>query len=208
MSGPREWSPRKQEKRILDIKSKIEKWMEDNELSRDAHVYTAKEWEDRGEKYGGESILTIAAEGAFYRVMNDAESWSDRRLHEQFRKMLDGMDLWFEQGYSWTWHLYPKSEAKMGEAVQKKPLLTVLATIQFTQPKLVLMQGRSYFRIEDLIDQARRDAANDETARASLEAQIYSFERGSDGKLVIWRDAAGGRKATFVEPGSSEVTDP
>lgn len=208
MSGPREWSPRKPEKRTLEIKSKIQEWMDDNKLSRDAHIYTPKEWEDRGEKYGEGSLLTIAAEGSFYRVMNDPESWSDKRLREQFVQMLNRMGLWFEQGYSWTWHIYPKDSVTMGESVQKKPLLTVLSTIQFTQPRMVLMQGRSYFRIEDLIDQARRDAANDAAARASLEAQIYSAEKGPDGKLVIWRDAAGGRKATFVEPGSTEVTDP
>ena len=208
MSGPREWSPRPVEKWALDVKAKIEEWLKDNQVSTDAHVYTNKEWNDRGEKYGNNAVLTIAAEGPFYRMMNYAEHWSDRVLQEKFSKFLDRLNLWYEQGYAWTWHLYPKSEAKMGEGVAKKPLLTVLSTIQFTQPRMVLMQGRSYFRIEDLIDQARRDAANDETARVSLEAQIYSAEKGPDGKLVIWRDASGGRKATFVEPGSTQVTDP
>lgn len=208
MSGPREWSPRPIEKKTLELKTKIEQWLKDNEVSTDAHVYTAKEWNDRGEKYGEDSVLTIAAEGPFYRMMNEAEHWSERVLQEKFSKFLEKLGLWYEQGYSWTWHLYPTSEAKMGEAVAKKPLLTVLSTIQFTQPKVVLMQGRSYFRIEDLIDQARRDAANDESARAALEAKIYSVEKGPDGKMVIWRDVAGGRKATFVEPGSVEATDP
>lgn len=208
MSGPREWSPRPAEKWALDVKAKLEEWLKDNEVSTDAHIYTNKEWNDRGEEYGKDAVLTIAAEGPFYRMMNHAEHWSDRNLQAKFAKLLEKLNLWYEQGYAWTWHLYPKSEAKMGEAVSKKPLLTVLSAIRFTQPKMVLMQGRTYFRIEDLIDQARRDAATDETARASLEAQIYSAENGPDGKLVIWRDAGGARKATFVEPGSTEITDP
>jgi hypothetical protein len=88
------------------------------------------------------------------------------------------------------------------------PILTLLGAIAATRPDLVLMQGRKWFRIEALIKQARRDAKQSEDARAALEAPIYTEGKDKDGKLVIWREATGGRKATFVEPGSNIQTDP
>lgn len=88
------------------------------------------------------------------------------------------------------------------------PIQTLLGAIAMVRPDFVLMQGREWFRIEELIRQARRDAKQSAEARAALEAPIYTVGKGEDGKLVIWREAAGGRKATFVEPGSSIQTDP
>lgn len=88
------------------------------------------------------------------------------------------------------------------------PILTLLGAIAMVRPDLVLMQGRKWFRIEALMKQARRDAKQSEDARAALEAPIYTVGKDEDGKLVIWREAAGGQKATFVEPGSYIQTDP
>lgn len=86
-----------------------------------------------------------------------------------------------------------------------RPLLTVLGDLALVRPDLVLMQGRRYWRVETLLRQARRDAAQPRF-RGALEAPFFFWEEDAHEKLVVYRDASGVREAVFVEPGSDVRT--
>lgn len=105
MMGTLEWTP---STRITDpekLKSVVTDWLRMNELLYDTRAYTPKEWEERGEKYGGGSVLTITTEGPMYEMLNDG--WNPR-LNEKWEQFLVGLRLWYELGYAWSVHLYPK----------------------------------------------------------------------------------------------------
>lgn len=79
-------------------------------------------------------------------------------------------------------------------------LLRILDHLASHRRKLVLMQGRRYWRIEDLSAQARADARSDEHRDAVIDP-AYTW-REESGKLAIYR----GDKPIFAEPGSDLQT--
>lgn len=81
----------------------------------------------------------------------------------------------------------------------KQSLFQILGDLAIHQKKLVLMQGRDYWRIEDLFAQVKADVKASERARQTLLDPIYTVET-VDGKVEI-RKAEGGRPV-FVEAGS------
>jgi hypothetical protein len=207
--GPREWSPRWGKGTVDDVRREIVKWMESKDLYHDVHVYTQEEWQKRGEKFGNTGILTITAEGPFYQVMNYPESKADVRLIDEFNAFMDKLGFWTEQGYAWTWHLYPKeSGPTMGEGETGKPLLTVLGIIATTRPRTVFRQADRYFSLQDLAGQVRRDIKKSADAKEALEAPIYSFEKDENEDFIIYRKEEGKQKVTFVEARSKVRTDP
>lgn len=66
--------------------------------------------------------------------------------------------------------------------------------------KLVLMQGRRYWRVEDLFAQAQGDSMSPKHREAVIDP-AYTW-REEDGKVAIYR----GDKPIFAEPGSDLVT--
>lgn len=74
-------------------------------------------------------------------------------------------------------------------------LFQILDHLATYRPKLVLQQGRKYWRIEDLYGQAKRDARSEQYRDAVLD-RAYAW-RDEDGKIVIRR----GGDAVFFEPG-------
>lgn len=205
----REWSPRWPSSRILQTKAALEKWLKEHEVSLDARVYTRDEWEKRREKFGNNALITIAAEGMFNEMMNYPNAY-DRKLQEKFRAFYDTLDLFMEQGFSWTWHFYPKDKSGpvLGDAGSRNPktLFAVLGEIAFFRPSLVLMKGRDYFRIEELIA-AGRKIAHADTQEGILVHQTPNFEWDEDSrkKIVIWQEGSQGRRPVYVEPGSEVV---
>ena len=92
----------------------------------------------------------------------------------------------------------------------KQSLYALLGDLAMTSPRLVLMQGRKYFRIEDLWKDARRDwVAPDPDGRKALSESIYWTERDGHGKLLLKGiTPKGGEFVAFVEPGSDVQTSP
>lgn len=204
-----EWSPRWPASRIAEIKQKLEKWMKTNHVSMDARVYTRDEWEQRGEKYGNDALVSIAAEGPFNEMMNYPNSY-DAKTQEKFRAFVDKMGLFMEQGYSWTWHFYPKDESgpTLGKSGSERPstLFSVLGEIASFRPKLVLMKGSDYFRIEELLTAGRKLVHSDSpTALLIHRTAQFSWAEDSRNKIVIWQEGLRGRRPVYVEPGSEVV---
>lgn len=82
----------------------------------------------------------------------------------------------------------------------------VLARLLQWYPRLVLSKGRDYWRIEDLVRQARGDLEKGpEEARRALSAPIYRFDEDALGKIVIWKETGSASLPVFSEVGSEVV---
>ena len=79
-------------------------------------------------------------------------------------------------------------------------LFSILDHLASHRRKLVLMQGRRYWRVEDLFAQAKLDVKSDEHRGAVLAPDYTWREQG--GKIGIFR----GDKPVFAEPGSDLAT--
>lgn len=75
-------------------------------------------------------------------------------------------------------------------------LIRILDDLAIHHPKLVLLQGRRYWRIEDLLAQAKRDLVRSQRDREALSHPAYE-ERDLNGKVVILK----GRLPIFFEAG-------
>jgi len=91
---------------------------------------------------------------------------------------------------------------------ERYTLPVLLSELGGFHPKLVLMRGREYFRIEDLIRSSRRDAASGtEEQRKVLSEAIYWHMLDEGGKLIVKGISRGGDEfVAFVEPGSDTQT--
>lgn len=92
----------------------------------------------------------------------------------------------------------------------RRTLYSILGELAMASPKLVLMQGRNYFRIEDLWRWARHDwAMADSKEKAELSNAIYWTETDGHGKLLLKGITRKGDSfVAFVEPGSDIQTSP
>lgn len=84
-----------------------------------------------------------------------------------------------------------------------KSLFTILGEIAYVKPKLVLMKGSDYFRVEELLSAARR-LTNKATPDAVLVHRTPQFSWANDGrgKVVVWQTGPKGIRPIYVEPGS------
>lgn len=78
-----------------------------------------------------------------------------------------------------------------------EPLYRILDDLATHHRKLVLVQGSRYWRIEDLVRQAKTDMVRSEKDRAALSDPAYEQSEVS-GKIVILRHG----DPFFVEAGS------
>jgi hypothetical protein len=86
-------------------------------------------------------------------------------------------------------------------------LFGLLSSVGVTQPALVLQRGRRYWRVEDLLKQARKDLKRgDESIRKALSDPLYTLSRDQHGKVSI-RDASSGT-IMFSEVGAEELAPP
>lgn len=77
-------------------------------LTYDAGIYSQYRWDSiRSEPYGREALFTITSEGPLGRTINYAEHPDDVRLVERFERMLAGHGIYYEMGFSWSFHFYP-----------------------------------------------------------------------------------------------------
>ncbi len=90
----------------------------------------------------------------------------------------------------------------------RQSLYSLLDQLAISNPKIVLMQGRKYFRIEDLIRWARKDFQKGTSKdRALLSEPIYWTEYDVHGKLLLKGITRNGDElVAFVEPGSDVQT--
>jgi hypothetical protein len=92
--------------------------------------------------------------------------------------------------------------------VELRPLHVVLAKLLQWYPRLVLSKGRNYWRIEELVRQARGDIEKGpEESRHALTAPIYRFDEDTLGKVVVWKETGLVRTPVFSEVGSDVKVD-
>lgn len=93
-----------------------------------------------------------------------------------------------------------------GAGGRLRTLFTVLGDLAASNPKLVLMKGDHYYRIEDMISIGRRllSRSSPDTEIVHRRPRFYA-DRDWKGKVVIWEEAPDGerRRAIYSEPGSS-----
>lgn len=82
-----------------------------------------------------------------------------------------------------------------------EPLYRILDDLATHHRKLVLVQGQRYWRIEDLVRQAKQDMVRSEKDRLALSDPSYEKSE-VDGKVVIFRHG----DPFFVEAGSELKT--
>lgn len=92
----------------------------------------------------------------------------------------------------------------------RRSLYALLGELAISSPKLVLMQERKYFRIEDLWRWARKDfLKGGPKDREALSESIYWTEYDVRGKLLLKGVTQKGDEfVAFVEPGSDIQTSP
>lgn len=87
-------------------------------------------------------------------------------------------------------------------------LFQVLTELAITHPKLVLMRGLDYDRIEDLLRWARRDLASGTPMnKRALSDPVYWHSQDAHGKILIKRIEGDREFVAYVEPGSDVETD-
>jgi len=67
-------------------------------------IYSKEEWNDRGEIYGLGADFTIASEDEFLSRIEYSSNWD---FQTNFHEFLESIGYWYEQGYHWSFHLYP-----------------------------------------------------------------------------------------------------
>jgi len=91
---------------------------------------------------------------------------------------------------------------------ERQSLYAIFGELAMAIPKLVLMQGREYFRIEDLLRWARTDLSKGvQKDRFALSESMYWTEQDVRGKLLLKGITKKGDEfVAFVEPGSDIQT--
>jgi hypothetical protein len=91
-------------------------------------------------------------------------------------------------------------------ADEPRALIALIGELALLRPKLVVEQGDRYWRIEDLLQQARHDRRMEEH-RDELEATLYETSEDARGKISIRNLQSG--SIVFSEVGAIEpATDP
>lgn len=95
---------------VEELKREIDLYLETHGLHDDTGVLTQDEWKARGEKYGNEAPITITTEGNLGRLLNGHMEWNQYTQEElaEWDRFLDSLGLFWELGYAWSVHLYPK----------------------------------------------------------------------------------------------------
>ncbi len=83
-----------------------------------------------------------------------------------------------------------------------EPLYRILDDLATHHRKLVLVQGKRYWRIEDLVRQAKTDMVKSARHREALSDPSYN-QTTVDGKIVVF---SRGGQPVFVEAGSDLKT--
>lgn len=93
----------------------------------------------------------------------------------------------------------------MGAA--QKTLFHVLGELLMTKPKLVLVKGAEYYRIEDLVAAARRlvNSAKPEAVLIHRTPQ-FTWDHDARGKVVVRQEGPRGIRPVYAEVGSEETT--
>lgn len=93
----------------------------------------------------------------------------------------------------------------MGDA-SGRTLFLVLGELAMMSPKLVLVKGSDYYRIEDLVKAARRltSSAKPEAVLIHRTPQ-FSWDRDSRGKVVVRQEGPRGIRPVYAEVGSEET---
>jgi len=86
----------------------VRAWLKRHHLFHSMTFYTRDEWLARGEPHGNNALFTITAEGPFYHLMNYPESRAQFRLIDDFNLLLKKRGLYYEQGFAWSFHFYPR----------------------------------------------------------------------------------------------------
>lgn len=69
--------------------------------------YSPREWKDRGEKYGTESVLIVVYDGGAHRSFFESEGWGFKRI-EEMQAALAAAGFWIEPCTGWYAAVYEK----------------------------------------------------------------------------------------------------
>jgi len=95
------------------LKAQTKRLLADLDLDHDAFVYTRDEWRARGEPYGNDAVVTVAAEGPMYHLFNGGPPRDElgraawQAQIDTFNAWLERYRLFYEQGFAWSFHFYP-----------------------------------------------------------------------------------------------------
>lgn len=87
---------------------------------------------------------------------------------------------------------------------EPRSLIAIIGELALLRPKLVLTQGPKYWRVEDLLKQARKDRKAG--AAEDLEALLYAVEDDVLGKVSIYNVRTG--SVIFSEVGAMKPAPP
>lgn len=89
----------------------------------------------------------------------------------------------------------------------RKTLFNVLGELLMAKPKLVLVKGSEYYRIEDLVAAARRlvNSARPEAVLIHRTPQ-FTWDHDGQGKVVVRQEGPRGARPVYAEVGSEETT--
>jgi hypothetical protein len=123
------FAARAKEETAKKLHVKISRWLKDNNLDYGVSFYSPLEWLKRGEKYGENSVLNITGDGADLFDALNAGYEEGGELDEKFTEFLNGLGYWYELGYSWSIHIFPR-EGGLGDLPQSRPLNVIAAEIR------------------------------------------------------------------------------
>jgi hypothetical protein len=91
----------------------LARWLVDQKLDYGCTMYTTGDWAQRGESTGNKALFTVAFEGnELYDVINglyeglEGRSFA-QKVYDGLTEFLDERGLYWEQGMTWTIHIYP-----------------------------------------------------------------------------------------------------
>lgn len=93
---------------IDDVPKAVMAWLKKKKLDHDTTLYMPDQWKARGEKYGSNSLFTITTEGRLNHILNYPESKQDFKVIDDFSEFLKKLGIYYEMGYAWTLHFYPR----------------------------------------------------------------------------------------------------
>jgi hypothetical protein len=91
-----------------ELGNKVWKWLNREDLTYDAALYSQRSWDDeRREEYGRGALFTITTEGPLNQLLNYPQGKAAYDLIEKFEKYVRRLGIYYEMGYSWSLHFYP-----------------------------------------------------------------------------------------------------
>jgi hypothetical protein len=95
-----------------DLAMKLWDWLKRKRnwgLTSSAGLYSRCQWDiERNEEFGRDALFTLTTEGPLYDLLNYGEGPESGKMIEKFDAYLDSLGIYYEMGYGWSLHFYPR----------------------------------------------------------------------------------------------------